>query len=577
MEILKLIKNTTSHLPLHQDVLGFRQRESDDIAAIEFSCQRLSLDLKKDLFNHDHYLNYFFSVDEKTRILVEKVTQSYIGIDIINHQHKARIASACFMHHRLMFSIYFKLIVALAPEKHPQLGLLIARAIDNAAEIIKWRYYNHQNAPGNVWLQLCSLFDMAEKNGLVYEKINIYPDLADAELMPNSIATAFISINMLGSLDNAGFRPAQIDFLSKILAKWTTDLEIDKEYNEKKHLFSVDLAKNCPAKRIRNFHNSITNRYWCMDSINVKLQILMHCIETSRPPKQKAMRTLANHLFAYPTLQAVKSEWSLSEYKRQRRESPRIKTDKPATDAYGFEDTYYQIKHFEDSLVEVKKKSFAEDLGELSHLDEDEDSASIASGQLRKYVESMTAFMDANKGYCHIVDESAKGICIHTTKQSHELTVGMMLGVATKNQKFGTKIGIIRSIKPAQDNMLRIGVEIISRTAFCVEATHAKQAYNKPIYGYTVEFIEENTETNDLEFHNLNEISDTFDCLLLPKEFSFNKEESMILPKNQHNKNQQFQLKLGNKERLVMLTETLEQHDNWVRSYFADVGNDVKN
>lgn len=574
MEILSLIKNTTLHLPPRNDVLNFRHKESEDIAAIEFSSQRLELDLKKDLFHNDHYLNYFFSVDEKTRILVEKVTQSYLGIDIINHQHKMRIAAACFMHHRLIFSIYFKLIVALAPEKHPQLGLLIGRAIDNAAEIIKWRYYNHQHAPGNVWLQICNLFDMAEKNDLIDKKINLYPDLANAEFMPTSIASQFISINMLGSLDHASFRATQIDFLSKILAKWTTDLAVEKEYNERKHLFSVDLAKNSPAKRIRNFHNSITNRYWCMDGINVKLQILMNCIETNRPPKQKAMRTLANHLFAYPTLQMVQSEWSLSDYKRQRRESPRIKTDKPASDIYGFEDIYYQIKSYEDSLVEVKKKSFSdEDTGELSHLDEDEDSASLAANQLRKYVESLTTYIDANKGYCHIVDESVKGLCIHTSRHAQELSVGMMLGVAAKNQKVGTRIGIIRSIKQMQNNMLRIGIEILSRAAFSIEATNLNLLPSKPVYGYIVEFIEENVETNDLEVHNPNENNGKFDCLFLPKEFSYSKEESLILPKKQFQKNQQYLLDFGNKERTVTLTETLEQHDNWVRSYFVDVEN----
>jgi hypothetical protein len=573
MEILKLIKNTASHLPLHNDVLNFRHRESEDISAIEFSCQRLELDLKKDFFHNDNYLNYFLSVDEKTRILVEKVTQSYLGIDIINHMHKSRIAAACFMHHRLMFSIYFKLIVALAPEKHPQLGLLIGRAINNAAEIIKWRFYNRQHAPGNVWLQICNLFDMAEKNGSVNEKMRLYPELANAEFMPSSIASAFITINMLGSLDHAAFRPAQIDFLSKILAKWTTDLTVEKEYNDKKHLFSVDLAKNLPAKRIRNFHHIITNRYWCMDSVNVKLQILMNCIETNRPPKQKPMRTLANHLFAYPTLVAIKSEWSLSDYKRQRRESPRIKTDKPATDVYGFEDTYYQIKHYEDTLVEVSKKSFSEDLGEISPFEDDEDSASIAANRLRQYVESLTTYIDATKGQCHIVDESVKGICIHTSRHAQELSVGMMLGVAAKNQKVGTRIGIIRSIKPTQNNMLRIGVEILSRTAFSIEATNLKMLPSKPVYGYVVEFIEENVETNDLEVVNLNENNGKFDCLFLPKEFSFTKEESLILPKKQFEKNQQYLLDLGNKERTVVLTDTLEQHDNWVRSYFKDIEN----
>lgn len=570
MEILKLLKETTAKPNYHNNVLPFRNGETDDLEEIEFSCQRLASDLKKDIFHDDQFLNYFLSFDNKTRLLIEKVTQSYLGIDIINHQHKARIATACFMHHRHMFSIYFKLIVALAPQKHPQLAMLIGRAIDNAAEIIKWRYYNHQTAPGNVWLQINNLFDMAEKNGLVDKKIDFYPELTNAELMPTSIASLFITINMLGSLDTPSLRPQQIDFLSKILAKWTTDLAIEKEYNEKKHLFSVDLAKNLPAKRIRNFHNLITNRYWCMDSINVKMQILMNCIETNRPPKLKVMRNLANYLFAYPTLQMLKSEWSLSDYKRQRRESPRIKTDKPATDVYGFEDTYYQIKHYEDSLVEVKKKSFSDDLGEVSEFD-DENSASVAANQLRKYVESLSTYIDANKGYCHIVDESVKGICIHTSRHAQELTVGMMLGVSAKNQKVGTRIGIIRSIKPTANNMLRIGVEILSRAALSIEATNLKQISNKPIHGYVVEFIEENTETNDLEVHNLNEDTSKFECLFLPKEFSYGKDESLILPKKQFQKNQQYLLDFGNQERTVSLTETLEQHDNWVRSYFKEL------
>ncbi len=570
MELLQLLKNTTASLPIHPDVMGQKQREVDDIAAIEFACQRLNLDLKKDLFQTDDYLNYFFTIDEKTRILVEKVTNSYIKIDIINHQHKTRIASAAFLHHRLMFSIYFKLIVALAPIKHAQLGMLIGRAINNAAEIIKWRYFNHQHAPGNVWLQICNLFDMAEKNGLTHEIINFYPNLEHAEFMPINIASEFISICMLGSLDSLSFKPAQIDFLSKLLSKWTSDIQIDQEYNEKKHLFCVDLNQNSPAKRIRNLTPTITNRFWCMDSINIKIQILMNCIETNRPPKQKAMRTLANNLYAYPTLQTMKLEWSLSEYKRQRRESPRIKTDKPAKDVYGFEDIYYQIKHFENSLVEVTQKSFSNQ-DEEDAFDEN-DSASIAANQFRKYVESMTTYMDINKGYCHIVDESVKGICIHVTKQPYELSIGMMLGVSAKDQKFGTKIGIIRSIKPTANNTLRIGVEILSRNAFCVEASTILEE-NKPNSGYIVEFIEENIETNDLEAHDLNESSSTFNCLFLPKALSFAKDESLIMPKNYYQRNQQYKVTIANKERNIQLTETLEKHDNWIRSYFVDIEN----
>jgi hypothetical protein len=569
MELFKIIKNTTTANRTSSAVEQNKIKELEHILAIEHSSQRLNLDLKNDLFQNDDYLNYFFAIDEKTRILVEKVTANYTKIDIITHQYKSRIASAAFLHHRLMFSIYFKLIVALAPIKHPQLDMLIGRAINNASEIIKWRYFNHQTAPGNVWLQIYNLFDMAEKNGLTNQKIAFYPDLEQAEFMPETIASSFISICMLGSLDNLSFKPQQIDFLSKALSKWSCEISVDNEYNDKKHLFSVDLSKNFPAKRIRNLEESLSNRFWCMDTINIKIQILMNCIETNRPPKQNAMRMLMNNLYAYPTLQTVKSEWSLSEYKRQRRESPRIKTDKPAKNAFGFEDTYYQIKHFEDSLVEITKKSFqeytvAEDENEI------DDSASKAAEKFRKYVESMTTFVNVDHGYCQIVDESAKGICIHVTKQAHELTIGMMLGVSVKDQKFGTKIGIIRSIKPTLNNTLRVGVEIISRHAFCIEATNLSQAKNA-VNGYTVEFIEENIETFDLESHDLNTNDGVFNCLFLPKQLSFGKEESLILPKNQYQKHDQYTVNIADKVRTISLTETLEQHENWIRVNFRDI------
>lgn len=542
-------------------------KELDYIASIEHTSQRLNLDLKENLFNNDDHLNYFFTTDDKTRLIVEKVTAKYLQLDIINQQHKSRIAKAVFSHHRLMFSIYFKLIVALAPNKHPQLAKLIGRAMNNASEIIKWRYFNFQGAPGNVWLQISNLYAMANKSQLTEKKVALYPELKDAAYMPNTIASSYVMVNMLGSIESLSFKPQQVDFLSKILSKWTANVDVEKDYDEKRHLFSVDIEKNHPAKRIRNLTQSPTNRFWCMDSINVKIQVMLNSFATGKKPKQKMMQSLMSHLYAEQTLEVIRREWSLSEYRRQRRAHPRFKTNKDAINVFGFEDTYYQIKHYEDAVTKVNKGSFS-------------DPDSIDDSDTSHIGESMTAFMDVNQGFCSIVDESFNGLCLHVEKKPHELSIGMMLGIAVKGNRFGTKIGIIRSIRTTHNNTLRVGVELISRNAFSIigypqllnmNGERTNTAQDNIVHAFKSNRIN-NDNTGELsQQHTFGEEREEFNCLFIPVEFSFDKPATLILPKRHFTAGGQYQMMIAKDEKLIQLTNTLEEHDNWIRVGFEEM------
>ncbi len=565
MELLKIIKSTAAHM-IQPDPTAIRLKELDNIAAIEASCQRLNLDLKQELFSNDDYLNYFIAIDEKTRLLTEKVTDSYLKINISNQPHKTRMANAVFLHHKLMFSIYFKLIVALTPSKHRQLASLIGRAMNNATEIIKWRYYNYQGAPGNVWLQVSQLYDIAERYELTQEKIAIYDDLQLSEFIPDTISSSFITTNMLGSVETLSFKPPQYQLLSQLLSKWSDGIAIDQKFDDKRHLFNIDLEQNLPAKRIRNLKERISNRYWCMDSINIKIQVLMNCIETGRTPKQPAMKILINDIYAMQTLSMIRTEWSLSEYKRQRRANPRVKTNKVASNVVGFEDTYYQIKQYEDSLVEVTKKAFSDNKNNASKTAED----------LRTYTESMTTFLDKKHGFCNIVDESINGLCLHVEKKANEIAIGMMIGIAVKDNRFAIKIGVIRSIKTTDNNTLRVGVEIISRNAFSVSgyldeklnAQMPKAANDSAPHQVITELIEEHFAKEAKQTEN-------FNSLFLPKEFSFNQDESLILPKHKYVHGGMYRMMIAKSEKLIKVDETLEQNDNWMRVGFTEINIEV--
>ncbi len=576
MAILSMMTQTNVTTEQQNQAHANKLKELDYIASIEHACQRLDLDLKENLFGNDDYLNYFLTIDDKTRIIVEKVKESYLKIDIINQQHKSRMASAVFAHHRLMFQIYFKLIASLAPIKHLQLGMLIGRAINNATEIIKWRYFNFQTAPGNVWLQIANLYDMAEKNQLTDKEIDFYPELKHCDDMPSTIASSYIMINMLGSMESHSLKPQQIDFMSKMLTLWTRNTRVETEYDEHRHLFSANLEKNTPAKRIRNLSQKSTNRFWCMDKINIKIQVLMQRLEMKKTSKSPDMKRLANHLYAHQTLQLIRNEWSLSEYKRQRRAHPRFKTDKTGTNVFGFEDTYYQIKHYEDSLVSIKKHRFSE---EIANLEKDIDALTSEKPVVE---ESMTTFMSLKQGFCNIVDESLNGLCMHVHKKPHELTVGMMLGIAIKENEHQTKIGIIRSVRTIENNMLRIGVEVISRSALSIHGAKIDETNNivdtsiKTNRTETPPPLSEEDSVQEsiqkiIDTHTFGEEQSMFNCLLLPKEFAYKDVDTIILPKQFYQPESKYEVTIGDQQKTIMLTDTFEQHENWVRTGFSEL------
>lgn len=560
MQLFDIIKNTSHSFLVKKDIKADKQATLENISTIEDACHRFNLDLKQDLFRSADYLNYFIAIDDKTRLAVESVSQSFLTININNEENKSRIADAAFLYHRLMFVIYFRLIVTLAPNQHPQLGNLISRAINNATEIIKWRYINYQSAPGNIWLQISSLFELAENAKLTTYTYNPYPTLTNAEYTPNSIQSGYITVNMLGNLEKLSLNPQQIDLMSKALATWSKAVKIEQTYNKNRHMFYVDIDKNTPANKIGNLIPTPASRFWCMDSINAEIDSLINSIKTNETPVTDSIKPLAKHLYALKTLQAVKTEWALPTYKRQRRAHPRVSTDKVASNVFGFEDTYYQIKHYEDALVELKQKSFENINKEQENaLFEHEEQAA------KPHTESMTAFINMNHGFCNIVDESINGLCMHIEKNPNALSVGMMIGIAIQGNRFGTKIGIIRSINPTENNTLRIGVEIISRNALSISA----ERYTSSTQSAELEGAPSISKLIDQ--HKFDEQSDAFNCLLLPEAFSYNKAQSLILPKHRYMTNGQYHMQLPKEVKLIQIKETLEHHDNWVRVYFDEL------
>jgi hypothetical protein len=298
----------------------------DDISAIEFATAKLGDEFKTNAFSDPTNLEALFTIDENTHTIVERITTHFIHIEHISAELEERASNAVFFYHRKLFLIYFSLIDHFHDQYQKHIHVLLARAIRNATQMIKWRYYNYQSAPANVWLQISQLYLLAENLSLLNAKIQPYTDLE-----PISISNAYIQVCMLGTLEGLSLKCEQIELVCKVLNVWASKTTVDKVFDEQQHLFYVDTTSNKPAKRIRTFKPASTYRYWNFDSVISKIELCMSLIEFNTSPKQPFMKELVSHKDAFTTFETLSTEWSRIDYSRQRRTEERNSTASVAT------------------------------------------------------------------------------------------------------------------------------------------------------------------------------------------------------------------------------------------------------
>ena len=546
----KIIDYSTKLLANHELPWAHEIDTLEDLAAIELTTARLTEDLKNGVYQDHQHLEAFFAMDEKTHPIAKRITEDYLETDFVDIDHEERIANAVFLYHREIFATYLALLRNPAPVEHLVLHTMLLRAMNTATAMVKWRFYKFQSAPANIWLQISKLYKVAEKHFLQNEAMAIYFDPTSAEQKLTTISSMYIQACMLGSLEGLSFKSQQIELAHKILDFWAAKVSIDRDYDSQKYFFYVDTGSNTPAKRIRKFKPTENCRYWSLDGINSKVELCLSLLEFNIAPKQEKIKEIVNSKYALITLGALQAEWSRIDPSRQRRSLERVKTEKAANTTFGFEETCDRIRHYES----ISEHKVAEPKSAEIILTEKDTNHESIKGRGANII-----YVDLGAGQSNIVDESQRGFGLLVRKQASELSIGMMIGVSAKEKSHDIKVGVIRNIKPVAGNQFHLGIELLSRAAFCAKAenvsrqlinTTSANQLNDTISGFSNDFTR-------------------FTCLFLPKEFSVSKQETLIVPRYQYNRKDAFKINIAGHDMLVRLTDSFEQHENWVRVAFT--------
>lgn len=516
----------------------------DDISALQLSTQQLSILIDEESLTINQKINLIINLEELNHSRLEKLSTQFSGLSNIKPELETNIAETCYSYCRQVYLFHLKAIERIINPIHIQLDessqiLLIARTINAATNMLKWRAFVQQNPPAKVWQQLYLLYKIAYKQNILNIPVELF------SLSPATTLSAFfVQTCMFGQLKSTPLEKQHIETSIKVIRTWVTHAHISLKYNPEQYLFYIDLEQDFPAKRIRRHEPNESCRYWELDDLEKRLMIAMTVTERGEFPESLIFAKINNPRLLNETLSIMHAEWTKKEYVRQRRSEPREATSKNAKVKAGIFDICDQVLHanqISNGLNLSRQGKSLDDLFLGNHTLSQSNGLTVNSGSLDTWI---------------ITDQSEHGLGARVNKYANTLARPKKL-IALVFDDDPTKIclGIIRAVKATQGNQLRVGIEIISNLAMW---SQLKPTYESNSFADTIS--KTNNKTRDTHLH-----TNLFPGIYLPKEPGISEQATMILPKINFNPSAQYTVYVGGKTKRAELDKPIEAYDDWIK------------
>lgn len=518
--------------------------DTDDISALQLSSRQISMLFDEEALSLKQKYNLIIELEELNQHRLERLSTQFVGLSNIKPELESNIAEACYSYCRQTYIFHLKLIeVVINPvnskiDEDGQL-LLIARAINAASNMLKWRAFVQQNPPAKVWTQIFLLYKIAFKQKLMNIPVELF------SLSPATTLSAFIvQISMFGQLKSAGLDKQQTETAIKIIQSWVTHAHISQQYNPEQYLFYIDLEEDAPAKRMRKVEPNISQRYWALDDLEKQLLVAMNITGRGEFPDSLILSKINDPKLLNETLSIMHAEWTKKQYVRQRRSESRAATSKNAKVKAGIFEICDEVLHANQINNGLKLSKQGKNLDNLylgNYTLNQSSGLTVDSGSLDTWI---------------ITDESKHGLGARVNKYANTLArQKKLIALVFDDDPTKTCLGIIRAVKATQGNQLRVGIEIISNLAIWSQL--------KPMY-------EDNTFANAISKTSQSQYdthihTNLFPAIYLPKEPGISEQSTMIIPKINYSPNTEYTVYVGGKTKKTALDNPIESNDDWVK------------
>ena len=496
------------------------------------------------------HIELVLEIDTKTYRNLKKITHNYLISMRIDRDVESDTANAVFMYQRQLYSAYTQFLdfyhgqtkIKFSLEK---LNLILARLLNAAFMMNKWRYFDDQPAPVGTWDCVHKVIKTAENLAVMNTNLFLY----DFQSKETSIASILKRGFMMDTLQKGNFSRLQIQLTDQILKIWSTNPVFVNKYKQERHHFFIALESDRGPERIRAIEKFAEYRFWKTTRLADLIEAYLCAVDTQKSLEEFGLEKIAPPSVMIKLFKKLRSEWCVEGYTRQRRKEARIKNGKLLNVSHGLHDICHRL----ESLQAKQTQKTAEFDGFKFDLKQRVHRTNIVTSQ--KPLNTI-----GNENWW-LVDESISGFAVDLgTEVSNWVESGILVGFTSPDDKEVFSVAEIKSVRKQADGSYRVGLETMSKNAVSMQVSRVQLgSRSQALSGYYVEDMDVNLT-----------LLSTFSGLLMNNEISEGDEESMVsstlvMPRREFKRGSKYRININGDDRVLSVGRIVAKHRDWVR------------
>ncbi len=491
-------------------------------------------------------LQALLHIDAESRGNLTALVQQYAAAPTLAAEIDERLWRAVHDSYRALDAAYRVLLEHhdAHPSTSPLAGevpQILLNLVDTLRRAARWHYMRYQAMPAGGWLRLHDLYRTAENLGCTQTPLHRYPGGAET-----TVVSCYVETLMLDTLNHTSMLKAEIEMVAHWIGQWCRCVDLQAEYDPARHLFFVDLDDDRGGRRLRHFQPSPGNRYWDTDRLVMQVERLTHYLQQDRLPDDLVLAPGIDYADCRLLADRILVEWSRYYHLRQRRGEERNAVEKQAQVVHGIQNICQHVKNvfysrrwqpqYDDLLgrplpAEVRQAAYQQDELVLA-----------GGGRIQWRIRN-----ESIHGFGAMVDAG----------MNLWLRPGKLVLLDYEMNPDMPALGVVRSVQQEDDDMRRVGIEVISHTPTWVRMkllAHGREAQ---------EFLPPDIF---LAFALTAQGQPPFPAIYLPGDAEKGVRSTLLMPRAEFIEGGIFELRTDTHHGQVRLGRALEQRDDWVRA-----------
>lgn len=474
-------------------------------------------------------LELVFGADESSYRKVQKLTHDYLIVNEENEEVRHEIEATVYEYLRQLYASYTNLIVAYQQLdaqllNTQQINLLMARYLNAAFMMAKWRYFDAQSAPVGLWANVHQIIKMAEQSSLMNTQVFLY-EFKNTE---TSIAAILKRGFLLDTLQKESYSQFQIELTDRILKLWSVNPVISKHYTKRDEFqFFIHLEKDKRPQRLRGAKQHPNFRYWKTARIVDLIEQYLCAVDTGKPLEKFNIDSLAAVPHITALFKKLRVDWCVKGYERQRRDAERVATDKTISISQGVDAIASRLQ----SLARANKRQ-ASGLGR---------SNSSTYPLLTLGAEAWTMLEESEHGFSVVLNQHLRSW----------VKSGVLIGYADSETPSQIALAEIKTVRKRSNGSYRVGLLKINGSVNAVSVSKLeKNEIYQVVDGYSVDDGQDN-----LTFSNQQ--------AALFVDNGRDQKPQIITARHAYKRASRYRMNLNDKEYNILAGEVTHMHRQW--------------